>query len=53
MKLLIDKALSPKTVSFLNDNGYDAVRVNEVISGSRVEDNEIFDSDKCHLFLKH
>ena len=42
MKYLVDKALSPKTVKFLVDNGFEAQRVDEVISGTKVEDITIF-----------
>lgn len=42
MKYLVDKALSPKTVKFLVDNEFDAQRVDEVISGTKVEDIRIF-----------
>lgn len=33
MKFLVDMALSPKTVDFLNRNGYNAIRVNEIFEG--------------------
>jgi predicted nuclease of predicted toxin-antitoxin system len=42
MKFLIDKALSPRTVTHLRDNGFHAVRVDEVIPGAVVEDEAIF-----------
>jgi predicted nuclease of predicted toxin-antitoxin system len=42
MKFLVDKALSPQTVIYLRDNGYHAVRVNEVIPGTVIEDETIF-----------
>lgn len=42
MKYLIDNALSQKTVSFLNESGYKAIRVNKAISEDHVEDEEIF-----------
>ena len=43
MKFLVDKALSPRTVSFLNNHGFQSVRVNEVILKGRVSDREIFE----------
>ena len=43
MKYLVDMALSPKTVKFLKEKGYDAVRVNEVIEGREIHDKSIFD----------
>ena len=42
MKYLIDKALSQKSVSFLNENGFEAIRVNKAISEDHVKDEEIF-----------
>lgn len=42
MKFLIDKALSPRTVAYLRDNGYHAVRVDEVIPGTVIDDEIIF-----------
>ncbi|MHA2274937.1 MAG: DUF5615 family PIN-like protein [Candidatus Kariarchaeaceae archaeon] len=39
----MDKALSPKTVDFLNKNGYEAYRVNELIKGEKITDKEIYD----------
>ena len=38
----MDKALSHKTVQFLKDEGYDAFRVNELLPGESIEDEEIF-----------
>ena len=43
LKFLIDKALSPKTVDFLNSNGFEAVRVNQVIDKPKVSDKLIFE----------
>ncbi len=46
MKFLMDMALSPKSVEFLKNNGYDVVRVNEVIEkikGKPIEDIEIYE----------
>ena len=43
MKYLVDMALSPKTVKFLKEKGYDAVRVNEVIEGRGIDDKSIFE----------
>lgn len=42
MKFLIDKALSPRTVAYLIENGYNAVRADTVIPGTVVEDETIF-----------
>ncbi len=42
MRFLIDKALSPRTVAYLQENGYDALRVNTLIPGSFVDDETIF-----------
>ena len=42
MKFLVDMALSPKTVKFLKNNGYNAVRVNEVFEDRGIEDKKIF-----------
>ncbi len=42
MKYLVDKALSQKSVSFLNEKGFDAIRVNKAISEDHVKDEEIF-----------
>ncbi|MHA1838655.1 MAG: DUF5615 family PIN-like protein [Candidatus Ranarchaeia archaeon] len=42
MKYLADKALSPRSVRFLQRNGFDAKRVDEVIGNARIEDREIF-----------
>ena len=51
MKFLVDMALSPKTVKFLKQKGYNAVRVNEVFEGEGIDDNSIFkyarDNDFC------
>ncbi len=46
MKFLLDMALSPKSVEFLKNNGYDVVRVNEVIEKIKdkpIEDIEIYE----------
>ncbi|MCY3414879.1 MAG: DUF5615 family PIN-like protein [Candidatus Heimdallarchaeota archaeon] len=43
MKFLIDKALSHLTAIHLRENGYTAYRVNELISGQKVDDDVIFD----------
>jgi len=42
MKFLVDMALSPKTVDFLKNKGYHAVRVNEVFEGRGIDDKKIF-----------
>lgn len=42
MKYLIDKALSPKTVKYLRKKGYNVVRLDEILSGSPIEDETIF-----------
>jgi len=42
MKYLVDKVLSQKSVSFLNEKGFEAVRVNKAISEDHVKDEEIF-----------
>ena len=42
MKYLVDKALSTKSVSFLNENGFEAIRVNKAISEDHVKDETIF-----------
>ncbi|MDP2765949.1 MAG: DUF5615 family PIN-like protein [Candidatus Methanoperedens sp.] len=42
MRFLVDMALSPKTVDFLKDNGYEAVRANE-LGMAKSKDREIFD----------
>ncbi|MFQ5976998.1 MAG: DUF5615 family PIN-like protein [Candidatus Heimdallarchaeota archaeon] len=51
MKFLVDMALSPRTANFLRNKGYEAVRVNEVISGKRIEDRAVFhyaiENDYC------
>jgi len=43
MKFLVDMALSPKTVDFLKNKGYNAVRINEVFEGRGINDKRIFD----------
>ena len=42
MKYLVDKALSQKSVSFLNEKGFEAIRVNKAISEDHVKDEQIF-----------
>ncbi|MFQ6123396.1 MAG: DUF5615 family PIN-like protein [Candidatus Heimdallarchaeota archaeon] len=42
MKFLIDKALSPRTVVYLIESGYNAVRADTVTPGTVVEDETIF-----------
>ena len=42
MKFLVDMALSPKTVDFLNNNGHNAIRVNEIFEGRGIDDKRIF-----------
>lgn len=42
MKFLIDMALSPKTVAFLNGTGHEAVRVDKV-GMAKAKDSEIID----------
>ncbi|MHA1912666.1 MAG: DUF5615 family PIN-like protein [Candidatus Kariarchaeaceae archaeon] len=45
MKFLVDMALSPKTVQFLINNGFEAVRVSQVIpkiADIPIEDEAIF-----------
>ena len=43
MRFLVDMAHSPRTVEFLKNNDYDAVRVNEVFEGRGIEDKGIFE----------
>jgi len=42
MKFLVDMALSPRTVEYLKNKGYNAIRVNEVFEGSGIDDKKIF-----------
>lgn len=43
IKLLADMVISPKTVSFLRDNGYNAIRVSELGMLSNTSDMQIID----------
>jgi len=43
MKFLVDMALSPRTVDFLKNKGYNAIRVNEVFEGRGIDDKRIFE----------
>ena len=42
MKFLVDMVLSPGTVDFLKNKGYNVIRVNEVFEGGRIDDKRIF-----------
>ncbi len=42
MKFLVDMALSPRTVDFLKNKGYNAIRVNEIFEGRGVDDKKIY-----------
>jgi len=50
MKFLVDMALSPKTVVFLNNNGYNAIRVNEAFEGRGIDDKRIFKYAKDDVY---
>ena len=43
MKFLVDMALSPQTVKYLNKKNYNVIRVNEVFEKKGIEDQEIFE----------
>ncbi len=51
MRFLIDKALSPRTVTYQQENGYNALRVNTMIPGSYVDDETIFMYDIEHGYF--
>ncbi len=45
MKILVDMPLSPKTVNFLKNMGFDTIRVNE-LGMAKSKDKDIFDYAK-------
>lgn len=47
MKFLVDMPLSPKTVNFLKNIGYEAIRVSE-LGMAKSKDRDIFDYAKKH-----
>ena len=50
MKFLVDKSLSPRTVDFLKEKGYSAVRVDDVLVGKPIEDKKIFNCAIEHKY---
>lgn len=50
MKFLVDMALSPKTVEFLKNKGYNAIRVNEIFEGKGIDDKTIFEHARDNYY---